>query len=196
MPLRNGDIVSPFRESERTAPGWLKPPVQLAYNGAFGDVGTMPRFKPKGMLERDPLADLWKHTLSRIPSIYGRLVYLAGLRDPNSGLYRHHGLSLAFGREDSAQALRESHNRAFREWLNLPLAAKSSDLAKCLEGLEESSGVVAATWLLSGHFRQLAPDQATRAQRAQFEHELGTLLGMIKNVHDAAPPFPDSAQPA
>jgi hypothetical protein len=156
----------------------------------------MPRFKPKGMLERDPLADLWKHTLSRIPSVYGRLVYLAGLRDPNSGLYRHHGLSQAFGREESAQALRDSHYRTFKEWLNFPLAAKSSDLAECLADLEEGSAVVAATWLLSGHFRQLAPDQATRAQRAQFEQELGTLLTMIKNGHGAAPPFPDSTQRA
>jgi hypothetical protein len=156
----------------------------------------MPRFKPKGMLERDPLVDLWKHTLSRIPSVYGRVVYLAGLRDPNSGLYRHHGLSLAFGREDSARALRDSHYKTFREWLNLPLAAKSLDLAEYLAGLEDSRAVVAATWLLSGHFRQASPDQATRAQRMQFEHELGTLLTMIKNVHGAVTPSPDSTQPA
>ena len=156
----------------------------------------MPRFKPKGMLERDPLADLWKHTLSRIPSVYGRLVYLAGLRDPNSGLYRHHGLGLAFGREDSARALQDSHYNVFGDWLNFPLAAKSSDLTEYLTGLEDDSAVVATTWLHSGYFRQLVPDQATRAQRMQFEHELGTMLSMIRNVPGGAPLIPDSTQPA
>jgi hypothetical protein len=166
------------------------------YNGAVREPVIMPRFKPKGVLERDPLADLWKHTLSRIPSVFGRLAYLASLRDPNSGLYRHHGLSLSFGREDSARALQDSHKKVFGEWLNFPLAPKSSDLAEYLAGLEDDSAVVAATWLRNGHFRQLAPDQATRAQRLQFEHELGTLLSMIRNVPGAAPLVPDSTQPA
>jgi hypothetical protein len=161
-----------------------------------GEQALMPRFKPKGMLERDPLADLWKHTLSRIPSIYGRLVYLASLRDPNSGFYRHHGLGLAFGREDSARALRESHEQVFVEWLSLPLPSKSSDLKEYLAGLEENSAVVAATWLRSGHYRNLVPDRATRAQKAQFLQESGTLLEMIRNAYGAGSPFPGSAQPA
>lgn len=156
----------------------------------------MPRFKPKGMLERDPLADLWKHTLSQIPSVYGRLVYLASLRDPNSGLYRHHGLTLAFGREESTRALRESHQKVFREWLNFPLASKSSDLTEYLKGLEEGSAVVAANWLRTGHFRNLMPDQATRAQSAQFIQESAALLELIRNADAAGPPSPDSKRPA
>ena len=156
----------------------------------------MPRFKPKGMLERDPLADLWKHTLSQIPSVYGRLAYLASLRDLNSGVYRHHGLTLAFGREESARALRESHLKIFREWLNLALASKSSDLTEHLEGLEEGSATVAANWLRTGHFRNLLPDQATRAQSAQFIQESTTLLEMIRDARAAAPPFPGSKRPA
>ena len=33
-------------------------------------------------MERGAAADLWRHTLAQIPSTFGRLVYLAGLRDP------------------------------------------------------------------------------------------------------------------
>ena len=88
--------------------------------------GKMPRFKLKGTLERDAVADLWKHTLSQIPTTYGRLVYLASLRDPNSGSYRHHGLSAAFGREQSTYALRTSHEQTFLQWLNLPLPVRAS----------------------------------------------------------------------
>src|ERR1700687_6207427 len=102
----------------------------------------MPRFRPKGMLERNALADLWKHTLSQIPSIYGRLVYLASLRDPNSGAYRHHGLTSAFGREGGVAALRKSHDETFLEWLNLPLSAKNADFRTYFEGVEESPRAV------------------------------------------------------
>jgi hypothetical protein len=156
----------------------------------------MPRFKTKGVLDRDPLADLWKHTLSRIPSVYGRLAYLASLRDPNSGLYRHHGLSLVFGREESGRALQDSHRQVFLEWLSLPLPAKSSDLTAYLTGLEDGRGIVATTWLRTGHFRNLIPDYATRAQKAQFRHESETLLQMIRNAYAVESPFPGSAQSA
>jgi hypothetical protein len=155
----------------------------------------MPRFKPKGVLERDALADLWKHTLSQIPSIYGRLAYLASLRDANSGYYRHHGLSAAFGRDESGKALKESHERTFLEWLNLPLAEKSVDLNVYMQALDDEQRVVARNWLRSGHHKMQAPDRASRAQKAHFQQELETLLEMITNQAGAEPRSPDSSQP-
>lgn len=46
-----------------------------------------------------PAEDLWRRTLSGIPSIYGRLAFLASLRDVNTGRYEHHGLAMIFGAE-------------------------------------------------------------------------------------------------
>ena len=62
------------------------------------------------MLERTATADLFKNTLSRIPTVFGRLAYLASLRGPDSGVYGHHGLTLMFGREESKRALARSHH--------------------------------------------------------------------------------------
>jgi hypothetical protein len=124
---------------------------------------------------------LWKNTLSQIPSVCGRLIYLAGLRNPDSGAYRHHGLSLAFGREESGRALRESHGQVFLEWLKLPLAAKSADLITHLDGLEAENAVAAANWLRASYPATLIPESATRAQRAHFLQESRTLLELIKN---------------
>ena len=81
----------------------------------------MPRFKLRGVLDRDPVADLWRHTLNKIPTTYGRLTYLADLRDPRTGVYQHHGLAATFGREEAKRALAESHLQVFSEWLALPL---------------------------------------------------------------------------
>ncbi len=154
----------------------------------------MPRFRSKGVLERTALADLWKHTLSQIPTLYGRLTYLASLRDPNSGVYRHHGLSTAFGREESGKALKQSHERVFSEWLNLALAEKSGDLENYLRGLDDPQGSVVVYWLRSDHYRAQIPDSARPMECELFHTDLEALLQMLKNAGAAEPPDPGSGQ--
>jgi hypothetical protein len=156
----------------------------------------MPRLKPSATLERNALADLWKHTLSSIPSTYGKLMCLAGLRDTNSGQYRHYGLSAAFGREESALALQQSHEQVFKEWLKLPLPDKKADLKQYLTGLEEAPETVASNGLRSGYLETLLPDRATRAQQAHFRQELATLFELTRNAAAAGKPSPGSSRRA
>lgn len=155
----------------------------------------MPRFRPKGMLERNALADLWKHTLSQIPSTYGRLGYLASLRDANSGIYRHHGLSAAFGREESVGALRKSHEDTFREWLSLPLSLKSAEIIVHFNNVQEHPRQVATYLARATPYLSQVPDSASRAQRRQFKMEMEILLELIKN-DSGDERFPGSARPA
>ena len=166
----------------------------VAYNGWHRGL-RMPRFRLKGMLERNALADLWKHTLSQIPSTYGRLAYLASLRDANSGVYRHHGLSAAFGREESVSAMRKSHQDTFREWLGLPLSAKSADLITHFQNLEENPRDVITYLARAAPYLSQVPDAVSPAQRRQFKTEMEILLELIKN-DSAGERFPDSARPA
>ena len=154
----------------------------------------MPRVRPKGILERNALSDLWKHTLSSIPSTYGKLVCLASLRDPNSGRYRHYGLGTAFGREQSALALQQSHEQVFREWLKMALEQKDADLKQYLEELTEPQALVAANWLRGGYYETLPPDRASRPQRAQFRQELKALLELIQNAAASGASLPGSKQ--
>jgi len=142
----------------------------------------MPRFKLKGALERSAAGDLWKHTLSRIPTVFGRLAYLASLRDTNSGIYRHHGLSAVFGRDDSAKALRESHERTFIEWLSLTMEEKYHDLGHCLAGLEDPAQTVVAHWLGARIYRTYVPGSAREIERGLFCSDLEALLETIKNA--------------
>ena len=156
----------------------------------------MPRFKPKGMLERSAVADLWKHTLSRIPTVYGRLTYLASLRDQNSGIYRHHGLSTAFGREESSKALQESHGRAFADWLNLSLADKNTDLTAYLESLEDPRRVVLDHWLQSRVYRAQVPASARKMERKLFIQDLEALVAVLRNDCAGEAPARSSSPPA
>jgi len=136
----------------------------------------MPRARPKGALERSAAADLFKHTLSRIPTVYGRLSYLASLRDTNSGNYRHHGLFLAFGREAAIEALKERHISLFREWLAMSLEAKSEDLAAHMATLEDPQAEVLRHWKQSRIYRTYVPPSASPAETELFVAELEALL--------------------
>jgi hypothetical protein len=141
----------------------------------------MPRFRPTAKLERSALADLCKYTLSRIPTLSGRLVYLATLRDVNSGTYRHHGLITAFGRDEAVKALRESHQAAFHGWLNLSLAEKDDDLRDYLVTLDDSHEEIVEHWLQSKVYRSYVPASAIKAETELFCQELETLLDLRRN---------------
>ena len=141
----------------------------------------MPRFKPIVKLERSALADLCRHTLSHIPTVSGQLVYLAGLRDVNSGAYKHHGLADAFGRDEAARALRESHHAAFAGWLNLSLVEKDRDLRDYLVRLDDPQEQVVAHWLHSKVYRGYVPPSAGALETELFCAEWQTLLQLLHN---------------
>jgi hypothetical protein len=141
----------------------------------------MPRFKLTAKLERSALADLCKHTLSRIPTVSGRLVYLATLRDVNSGTYRHHGLITSFGRDEAVRALRESHQAAFQSWMQLSLAEKTEDFRNYLMALDDPEEEVVDYWLHARVYRGNVPASAGKAEIEHFCQDLETLLTLRKN---------------
>jgi hypothetical protein len=128
------------------------------------------------MLERSAVADLFKNTLSKIPTVFGQLGYLAALRDPDSGVYRHHGLAAIFGRDESRRALAESHERVFQQWLNLSLAKKSADLLEYLEGLRDPKPAVLRHWARNRNYRGYLPASARESDRQLFFQEFEVLL--------------------
>ena len=79
---------------------------------------------------------LWIRTLTQIPSLFGRLVYLSALRDVNTDQYQHHGLATVFSKDEAHDALRESHERTFAEWLTFTLEEQKADLDLYLSALD------------------------------------------------------------
>jgi hypothetical protein len=148
--------------------------------------------KLKGSFERGPAADLWRKTLVQIPSVFGRLVYLASLRDQNTGRYEHHGLSQVFGEDEADQSLRESHNRTFADWLCFGLEQQKADLDLYLSSFEPDKRTILETWIRLAPYRNLVPASAREVERRLYLTDLETLLDLLKNEYAVVSPDPDA----
>jgi hypothetical protein len=124
--------------------------------------------RPKSLLDRDAKEDLWRHTVSRIPTQFGKLQYLASLRDSNTGLYEHHGLTLLFGEKEAGRAMRLMHRQVFADWLNRALAAQEADLSEYLSGIGGPIEAVLAAWdLMAG-------------EKALYSSDMRTLVSLLR----------------
>jgi len=138
------------------------------------------------------IADLWRNTLSAIPTVYGRLAYLSALRQPDSGRYEHHGLALLFGADEAHQALRSSHVRCFREWMAHSLEQKKSDLDDYLDSRGTEKAEVVRAWSETGAWRILIPASIRTAERRHFLADVGALMALLRNVYGVSCPDPDA----
>lgn len=143
-------------------------------------------------LDRSAASNLWRNTLSQIPSAFGKLVYLSSLRNSNSGRYEHHGLALVFGEDDANRALKKSHVLVFREWLSFNLEQQKADLDLYLSGLLEDKRTVVETWLTLAPYLQLLPTSAKQAERRLYVSDLTALIDLLRNVYGVDAPDPDS----
>lgn len=139
----------------------------------------MLRTSTDAALSRNAPADLWRRTLSRIPSVFGRLVYLSSLRDP-AGRYSHYGLAHVFGEAEADGALRSSHEAVFDEWLALFLPQQKQDVEVYLKGLRTEPVEVVQSWIRLGSYQTLAPASARDSQRRLFESDLRALMELFR----------------
>ncbi len=148
----------------------------------------MPQFKPKPVFERSAAADLAGKTLARIPTLFGRLIYLASLRDTNSGVYRHHGLASIHGREASRLAMSELHQEVFQDWLLLSLKEKWEDMAQYLSALEDPLPLVLEHWSKVRSYRAYIPASARESERELFFAEFEVLADTARCSNSGAGP--------
>ncbi|HJZ98025.1 MAG TPA: hypothetical protein VKE70_16055 [Candidatus Solibacter sp.] len=120
-------------------------------------------------LATGPAADLLRKTLSQIPTQFGRLVFVASLRDA-AGSYIYRPMIESMGREITDRTIANSHYTVFAEWIATPLSTQKSDLDEYLR--EHSAMTDAAA------FRELAPAAAHDIERQLYLTDLETLLTM------------------
>jgi hypothetical protein len=155
--------------------------------------GTQARPQPQQPANRERSVDfgakanLGRVTLSRIPSLFGRLAYFASLRDPATGEYRHWGMSEIYGPEEASEAFRQSHAEAFSEWFSLDLAQREADFGLYRSGLEAEGLDLLETVARLEPYRNFLPASARQAESEAFEHALTALREGLR--HEPAVPL-------
>jgi len=145
-------------------------------------------------LSRGAASDLWRNTLSQIPSLFGKLVYLSSLRNANNGRYEHHGLALLFGEDEANKALKKSHAQAFGEWLTFNLEQQKADLEVYFRDITDDRHTVLKTWVKLAPYRNLVPASAKKEDRQLYVADLTAILTVLKYASAAAGPGRDASR--
>jgi hypothetical protein len=108
-----------------------------------------------------------------VPTVFGRLVYLASLRDPATNRYYHASLTPLLGPEDADRTLCDSHHQVFSKWIGFSLAEQKADL-------DEYTGRVVDRKHLLLQYRNLVPPTARDVERQLYLTDLETLMELLR----------------
>jgi hypothetical protein len=145
-------------------------------NGTEAKMGNWESFDRNRKLTED----LTERTLAAISSEYGKLLYLASLRDLASGLYQHEGLEALYSAGCVQEALLQAHREVCSRIIEMPLALQEMDLLSCWGGFDlESEGLI-DNWKESEAYRTLMPFGLPDYMRTLFCSNIETLLSVFE----------------
>ena len=130
--------------------------------------------------------------LSHIETSYGRLVYLAGLRNPDTGRYEHYGAICTISDSlDTSRSLRRAHEQIFKQWISYPLERKKADIERYIESIPQvDRNELIDAWLRLTPYKNLVPASIQGPEREKHTSDFEAILGLLKNVYGVASPDP------
>ncbi len=128
------------------------------------------------------IADLQTHTLGTMQGLFCRLIYLASLRDHNTGRYYHHGLESRYGSEAADEGLRQCHRQVFEELLALSLRAQTDDLVSFFKSLQEERPRLVEAWERLRSYQILPPENCHPLARDLFTKNVEIILKVLRDT--------------
>jgi hypothetical protein len=119
------------------------------------------------------VGELWRQTLSQIPTVFGRLVYLASLRDSSTNRYVHASLTALVGLEDADRTLCHSHHQVFSQWIGFSLEEQKTDLDQYVRDTGDRKHLLQ-------QYRNLVPPTARDVERQLYLTDLETLVELMR----------------
>ena len=104
--------------------------------------------------------DVRHRTLSELPQSLDRLIYLASMRDYNTGLYYHDGLAARFSQEVACEALADCHREVFRQLVACSLENLVCQMEAYMKSTHTSPGGFLSAWRKLEPYRVAVPVEA------------------------------------
>ena len=122
----------------------------------------------------------WSRTLEGVPTLIGRLAYLASLRTGEAAQYQHYGLAQRLGEDGTHALLSNSHVKVFREWLGLTLAQQKQDVGRFLFEGEGDGARLLASWIAVEPWVAWFPGHSRDVERDLYRSDMVMLLELLR----------------
>ena len=128
----------------------------------------------------ESLADhICETMLENLPNDLTRMIYLASLRDCNSGMYLHPELSQQKGMQAADRALRACHEQVFRRLLTTRLPEYVIQLQEYIRYTRSEIVTVLKTWRSLQAYRATVPVGALAASSELYFLNIGIALDVV-----------------
>jgi hypothetical protein len=114
--------------------------------------------------------------LTSLASKFGRLVFVAAMRNPLTGVYEWEPRHGHIDSQAGDRVLRELHQDCFRQWNGLNLAERRADLTEHLTPQGTDAFVLLRSMCRSGLLDCLAPERVSEDERRRFSEQVAELL--------------------
>ena len=123
--------------------------------------------------------DIEARTLAGITGHFSRLVYLASLRDYNTGRYHHYGLEERYAAEAVDEGLRQCHVRIFEDLVSLSLKEQTEDLLNFFESRSEDKTRLVEVWKRLRSYQILPPEGCHPLAQELFDKNIEIMLRIL-----------------
>jgi hypothetical protein len=137
-------------------------------------------YKDRNIDVGQAVTDLTNRTLSRLPSDFSRLVYLASSRDYNNGQYYHDGLAFHFSESVASRALAECHREIFARLVYASLEELIAELRNYISSTDERPEDFLKSWEHLGSYRITIPSECDELEAQVFLSNLKMALAILQ----------------
>ncbi|HXW62738.1 MAG TPA: hypothetical protein VEJ45_09075 [Candidatus Acidoferrales bacterium] len=136
--------------------------------------------------------DLRNRTLAEIPRSLDRLIYLASMRDYNTGLYYHDGLASRFTQEVACEALADCHREAFSQLVGCSLRELVSQMEGYIDSTHTSPRDFVAAWKKLEPYRVAVPVETDPLTAQLLFSSFKIALAILEARLPSPPPQPSA----